>query len=97
MRTMSDLEAECSHREKQNQGLRACLVRLRGEVLELKTEILRQSDCNCPLMRGYVSAEAERFVASMTKREPWAGEERSSLKDGIIKGADDWDYNNAIL
>jgi hypothetical protein len=68
LRTVADLEAESRRNEKENQSLRASIIQLRGEVLELKSEILRQSDCNCPLMRGYVSAEAQKFVASMAHR-----------------------------
>ncbi|KAK0641848.1 hypothetical protein B0T16DRAFT_461875 [Cercophora newfieldiana] len=60
-----NLEAESQHNEIHNRSLRACFDELREEVLALKTEILRQSNCNCPLMRHYMAAEAQKIVVSM--------------------------------
>jgi len=52
----------------QNQALRAYADQLRQEVFQLKNELLQQSTCECPLIRGYLAQEAERVFKSIRKR-----------------------------
>ncbi|KAK0620791.1 hypothetical protein B0T14DRAFT_555635 [Immersiella caudata] len=84
IRTMANLEEETHQNEKHNKSLRATFDQLRKEVLELESEILKQSDCNCPLMRGYVSAKAQRYIASIAEGAPGAAGESTwdSAQDG---------------
>jgi hypothetical protein len=68
IRTVANLEEENHENEKENKSLRATFDQLRKEVLELEDEILEQSGCNCPLMRGYVSAKAQRYISSIAAK-----------------------------
>jgi len=52
----------------QNQALRAYADRLRQEVFQLKNELLQQSTCDCPLIRGYLVQESERVFNTIRKR-----------------------------
>ncbi|KAK4442868.1 hypothetical protein QBC34DRAFT_479454 [Podospora aff. communis PSN243] len=77
-RTMANLEQENRHNEKQIKSLRATIDLLRKEVLELEDEILGQSGCSCALMRAYVSAKAQRYIASIAERDHLAADEDDS-------------------
>ncbi|KAL2142925.1 hypothetical protein VTI28DRAFT_504 [Corynascus sepedonium] len=52
----------------QNQALRACADQLRQEVFKLKNELLEQSTCDCPLIRGFLAKEAERVFHTIRER-----------------------------
>ncbi|KAI1385542.1 uncharacterized protein F4822DRAFT_432395 [Hypoxylon trugodes] len=43
---------------QRNQLLSNCVVSLRGEVINLKSEILRHSDCNSKVIRDYIQKAA---------------------------------------
>lgn len=51
----------------QNEQLLACCNQLREEASELKNEILRQSGCDCPIIRSYLSIEAQRALNNMMR------------------------------
>lgn len=48
-----------------HQSLLACAARLRDEIFALKNELLRHADCECPLIRGYLSHAAEQAWAGL--------------------------------
>lgn len=56
----AQLEAEEHDASARNQTLLACAGQLRDEVFQLKNELLRHADCECPLIRGYLERAAER-------------------------------------
>jgi hypothetical protein len=56
----AQLEAEEREASVRNQSLLACAGQLRDEVFQLKNELLRHADCECPLIRGYLERAAER-------------------------------------
>jgi hypothetical protein len=60
---IATMEAEERHVSSRRQALIACATQLREEVFYLKNEILRQADCGCPLIVGYL-AEATRLAYS---------------------------------
>jgi len=61
--TISIMEAEEREVSARRQALIACANQLREEVFHLKNEVLRQTDCGCPLIAGYL-AEAARLAYS---------------------------------
>jgi phage shock protein A len=94
-RTMANLEEETRQSEKQIKRMRATVDLLRKEVLELEDEILEQSGCDCALMRGYVSAKAQRYIASVAERGHRATDENGL---GANNGAcEAWGYNSSFL
>ncbi|KFA48286.1 hypothetical protein S40293_08821 [Stachybotrys chartarum IBT 40293] len=52
--------------EDQNRYLSSCFDSLVSEVLQLKTELLRHTDCGCVLIQRYIAHEAKKTVENMT-------------------------------
>ncbi|KFA63939.1 hypothetical protein S40285_03747 [Stachybotrys chlorohalonatus IBT 40285] len=52
--------------EDQNRYLSSCFDSLMSEVLQLKTELLRHTDCGCVLIQRYIAHEAKKTVENMT-------------------------------
>ncbi|KAK4451400.1 hypothetical protein QBC34DRAFT_400899 [Podospora aff. communis PSN243] len=59
------MEAEERDVSSRRQALIACATQLKEEVYFLKNEILRQAECGCPLITGYL-AEATQLAYSPT-------------------------------
>lgn len=49
-----------------HQELSLCCKEVKSEVIRLKTEILRHADCDCDVVRAYISAEAKKIVGQLT-------------------------------
>jgi len=65
--TVERMEAEEREVSLRRQALLACADRLRGELFELKTEIMLHANCGCPRTNGYISAATQRALANMTR------------------------------
>ena len=61
----TELQAKKNEIETQNRSLHVCADQLHGELFQLKSEVLRQSVCGCPMMQRYVSMETQRVFASL--------------------------------
>ncbi|KAL2021628.1 hypothetical protein VTK56DRAFT_6981 [Thermocarpiscus australiensis] len=61
----AQLEAEEREVSVRRQSLLAAADRLRGEVFQLKNELLRHADCDCPLIRDYLSHAAQQACAGL--------------------------------
>ena len=53
-----------------HQELSLCFNEVKSEVMRLKLEILRHADCDCDVIRGYISAEANKIVDKLTRDDP---------------------------
>ncbi|KAK3349156.1 hypothetical protein B0T25DRAFT_236452 [Lasiosphaeria hispida] len=61
-----ELEGEEREARTQNESLRACAHHLRNEVLELRSQVLQQASCGCPMIEGYISTQSQRVARTMT-------------------------------
>ena len=59
---VQDLEAEAREAQAMSKQLRACVGALKGEVLQLKNELLKHNTCDCTPIRQYLSNEAVRVA-----------------------------------
>jgi len=70
------LEARARELSESNSRLSASLLSLRGEVLELKSECLRHTNCNCQAIRNYMIRDVGNLnppqFKSYTGRFCWA-------------------------
>ncbi|KAH7182205.1 hypothetical protein DER46DRAFT_568781 [Fusarium sp. MPI-SDFR-AT-0072] len=48
--------------EDQNRYLMMCFDSLKVEIYQLKTELLRHTECNCALIQNYIANEAQKCV-----------------------------------
>ena len=78
------MEAEEREVTTRRQALIACANQLREEVFLLKNEVLRQTDCGCPLIAGYL-AEAARLAYS-PGQEPQLRSGSASSMGGMLLG-----------
>jgi len=62
--TITKAEAEERLANGEHKVLRARLDELREEVFELKTELLKQASCGCPLIRGYLKSATNDYSAN---------------------------------
>lgn len=74
----SRLEAAARDVSDHRQSLLARAGRLRDEVFQLKNELLRHADCDCPLIRGYLSHAAVQACAGLRTRTPSVSVSESS-------------------
>lgn len=61
----AQLEVEEREVSERRQSLLASASRLRDEVFQLKNELLRHADCDCPLIQGYLSHAAKQASAGL--------------------------------
>jgi len=70
------LEARARELSESNSRLSASLLLLRGEVLELKSECLKHTNCNCQAIRNYMTRDVANLnppqFQSYTGRFCWA-------------------------
>ncbi|GAB1310600.1 Transcription factor atf21 [Madurella fahalii] len=61
----AQLEAEEREASERHRSLLACAGRLRDEVFQLKNELLRHADCDCPFIQAYLSQAARQASAGL--------------------------------
>jgi hypothetical protein len=66
----SALNNEVEALKDRHDELLSCYNELRCEVIRLKTEVLRHSDCGCDFIQRYILAAANTTVDELTKQHP---------------------------
>lgn len=75
-----DLEAQEQEAQERNRHLLATLAQLRTHVVDLKTLVLRHTDCNCETIQKYIARHAEKAVGELTDSPSNSMPRRSSTK-----------------
>ncbi|KAL2139971.1 hypothetical protein VTI28DRAFT_4448 [Corynascus sepedonium] len=66
---LDKLEAEEKRVRSEHRFLSVCADRLREELFNLKNEVLRHSDCDCPWIQGYLSYAVHKTRISLAGSE----------------------------
>lgn len=60
------LKADEEDMERINRDLSSCVADLTLEVYELKIQLLKHTDCDCSLIRSYITNEAHRYIQDIS-------------------------------
>lgn len=82
---INKLEEDERYASEQRAYLAAVADRLRSEVLFLKSELLRHSDCDCVLIQQYLARMA-RLISQGSDEEPALPAGPSTYGDGDVAG-----------
>ncbi|KAI6779319.1 uncharacterized protein J7T54_000417 [Emericellopsis cladophorae] len=60
-----DLEAQEQEAQERNRHLSATVAQLRTDLVDLKTQLLRHTDCQCTVIQKYIAHHAEKAVGEL--------------------------------
>ncbi|KAG9254475.1 uncharacterized protein F5Z01DRAFT_107670 [Emericellopsis atlantica] len=65
-----DLEAQEQEAGERHRHLTATVAQLRTDHVDLKTQLLRHTDCQCVVIQKYIAHHAEKAVGELTTESP---------------------------